>query len=694
MRAIETAQAIRHRFATAAACMLALSAGVPLACHAGIFGPEQTYTGGGTFVAAADMNGDGKLDLIYTGTPNAAAGKVLTIRLNETASGASTLSFAAPFSPLLTTFPPLNSAAFALAVDLNGDGLSDLVVSDFQNNAVSVLINTTTRGSADPHFAAPLSFATGDGPAGIASADVDGDGKPDLLIANELGNSISVLLNTTANGATVPAFSTHEILTAGGPVLLATADINGDGLPDMIASEPDENNVSVFLNTTAAAGTPTFSSQLTFAAGAGPIGIAVADMDGDGRPDVIASNFADRTVSVLLNTTAARDAAASFATQQKFAVGNKPSVVAATDINGDGRPDLLVGSADHGGVSLLLNTTQGGVLAVAAQQVFADTNNVVGLAAADLNGDGETDLIYKASDRSVESMLLNTSPRVNLNQHGLTGSWYNPATGGQGFELEVYPNSGGAGKGSLFAGWFTFPRTSSLTARRWYGLTGDVSSAMPTTALQVFDVEGGNLNAPPALGPLGSLGSATLQFSDCNTGSLIYAFTDTDGSARKGTIPLVRLTPNVTCTPLGDSAVPASSYLLSGNWYNPQSSGQGFMFDFNPSINTLFAAWYTFLFHGQQLGGPASQNWFTLQAGNFAPGTTTLGDIPIVETFGGVFDDPTQTTSFQAGTASITLHSCNAMTLSYEFKAGENKGVTGSVDLQRVGPVPAGCSLH
>jgi hypothetical protein len=208
--------------------------------------------------------------------------------------------------------------------------------------------------------------------------------------------------------------------------------------------------------------------------------------------------------------------------------------------------------------------------------------------------------------------------------------------------------------------------------------------------LQIFDVEGGNLNAAPSLGGNGPLGQATIQFSDCNTGSLTYAFTD--GSGRSGTIPMVRLTPNVTCSPSGDNGTLPMDYLLSGNWFNPTTSGQGLMFDFSPSINNLFAAWYTFLPNGQHLGGAASQDWFTLQA-QFVSGNKSLANIPIVETTGGVFDDPTSTSSVQVGTASIVFQSCTAMTLSYQFTGGTNTGLHGTIDLQRVGPAPAGCSL-
>ena len=149
----------------------------------------------------------------------------------------------------------------------------------------------------------------------------------------------------------------------------------------------------------------------------------------------------------------------------------------------------------------------------------------------------------------------------------------------------------------------------------------------------------------------------------------------------------------MTCAPSGDNGAAASDYLLSGNWFNPDTSGQGLMFDFSPSLNRVFAAWYTFKPQGQQIGGPTSQDWYTLQSDQFVAGSTSLDNIPIVETSGGAFDDPKPATIFQAGTAQIILHDCESMTLTYRFTAGENIGLAGSMNLVRVGPTPAGCSL-
>ena len=133
-------------------------------------------------------------------------------------------------------------------------------------------------------------------------------------------------------------------------------------------------NVYFYQN---AAATPSFAPQQTFDTGAQPFAVIGADVNGDGIPDLIVTNFSDSTVSVLLNTTAPGDTNPSFATQQTFATGSHPFSVTAADVNGDGKPDLIVANVSDSTVSVLLNTTAPGATTAsfAAQQTFATGAN-------------------------------------------------------------------------------------------------------------------------------------------------------------------------------------------------------------------------------------------------------------------------------------------------------------------------------
>jgi pseudomonalisin len=281
---------------------------------------------------------------------------------------------------------------------------------------------------------------------------------------------------------------------------------------------------------------------------------------------------------------------------------------------------------------------------------------------------------------------------VDLDQFGVTGSWYNQATSGQGFEINVIPDLYGPGQGLFFAGWFTYDVTAP-GGRRWYSVTGQVSSTNSVAALQIYDTEGGIFASPPSVPTHGVLGSATFSMSDCDTASFTYQFTD--GSGRSGTIPITRIAPNITCGTSGDNGAASSDYLLSGSWYDPTESGQGFLLDINPTINFFGGAWYTFVRsqNGVAVSGPQSQDWFTFGATNFFNGNSSLTGIPIVESTGGIFNNTTPITRSQVGTIDITFQSCTSMTWSYTFTSGANAGLSGSIPLTRIGPAPAGCAL-
>src|SRR5579863_1752455 len=110
------------------------------------------------------------------------------------------------------------------------------------------------------------------------------------------------------------------------------------------------------------------------------------------------------------------------------------------------------------------------------------------------------------------------SGTFNLDQHGLTGAWYNPATGGQGFLIESYPDLKGVGHGYLAVGWYTFDVTAA-GGQRWYILQGDAVNGSASSPLTIYAATGGNFNAVPKISST-QVGTATLSFSTCTTGTL------------------------------------------------------------------------------------------------------------------------------------------------------------------------------
>ena len=167
---------------------------------------------------------------------------------------------------------------------------------------------------------------------------------------------------------------------------MTTADVNGDGKPDLIVANCGSATVSVLLNTTTpGATTPSFAAQQTFATGSIPLSVTAADLNGDGMPDLIVANDASNTVSVLLNTTAPGATTPSFAAQQTFAVGDSPFSVTAADLNGDGRPDLIVANLGFNSVSVLLNTPVT-IATSTATGTIIDLVNATGVSSTAANG--------------------------------------------------------------------------------------------------------------------------------------------------------------------------------------------------------------------------------------------------------------------------------------------------------------------
>jgi hypothetical protein len=277
----------------------------------------------------------------------------------------------------------------------------------------------------------------------------------------------------------------------------------------------------------------------------------------------------------------------------------------------------------------------------------------------------------------------------NMDQHGLTGSWYQPATSGQGMEIEVFPDLVAPGTGYLRGGWFTFDDVASGGAdhSRWYTFGGKVRSGDSAAVLSLYQNTGGNFNALPVTSSV-QVGNVGISFSNCTAGQLDYTFTD--GSGRSGTVPLTRLTPNVSCAQAASSSA-SGDFGLSGNWFDRTKSGQGFLIELNPLAKALFFAWYTYAVNGQVLGA-AGQRWYTGQA-NYVPGGRSI-PLSLYETTGGRFNNiaPAAMTA-QVGTGTLTFTSCDAARLTFSFVAGSNAGQTGSIDLARVGPAPASCAF-
>jgi hypothetical protein len=281
-----------------------------------------------------------------------------------------------------------------------------------------------------------------------------------------------------------------------------------------------------------------------------------------------------------------------------------------------------------------------------------------------------------------------TGAALDLNQHGFTGSWFRPATSGQGVEVEFFPSLIAPDTAFVEGAWFTFDRAPAggVDRQRWYTFTGNGQRGKADVPITIYQNVGGNFNAPPVTSVM-VVGSGTLAFTQCDSGTLTYTFSD--GTGRTGTLALTRITPNVTCT-AGTAPATNADFALSGNWFDAATSGQGFLFEVNPLVPVFFFAWYTYAPAGQAAGA-AGQRWFTGQAG-YTPGSRSI-PLTLYETTGGLFDQPTNppAATVPVGTSTVTFTSCTSAQLQFNFTGGSNAGKSGTIALVRVGPVPPGC---
>ncbi|MDZ4120896.1 MAG: VCBS repeat-containing protein, partial [Candidatus Cloacimonadaceae bacterium] len=350
-------------------------------------------------IAIGDVDGDGKADLVVS---NYLSSTVSVFRNTSTTGSITSGSFAAKVDFTTGSYP------WGVALgDVDGDGKLDIAVSNYGSNTVSVLRNTSSSGSIS--FAARVDFVTGAYPYAVAIHDLDGDGKPDLALANYTSSTVSVLRNTSFGGS-ISFAGKVDFGTGSGPKSIAVSDLDGDGKPDLVVGNSGASNVSVLRNTSSS-GTIGFAAKVDFTTGSNAYGVAIGDLDGDSKREIAVSNYGSGTISVLRNTsTSGSITSGSFATKVDFTTGSGPFGIAIAPLDGDSKPDIVVTNSLSNSISVLWNSSTSGNISFVAKVDFPTASSPQAIAIGDIDGDGKLELAGTNTGSNSVSVLRNTIP--------------------------------------------------------------------------------------------------------------------------------------------------------------------------------------------------------------------------------------------------------------------------------------------
>jgi hypothetical protein len=279
-----------------------------------------------------------------------------------------------------------------IAADFNHDGLLDLAVNDSAYNLVSVRL-----GAPKGQFGPLVSYPTGSNPQNLASADLNGDGKLDLVTVNssDLGG-VSVLFG---NGDGTFA-SNHDLALSNQIGHVAAGDLNGDNIADLVTDSATSYGLQVFIGI----GDGTFYTPVPYSTGVYVSSIALADLNGDSRLDVIAANTSDGSVMVRLG-----NGNGTLGKAIDYSVGaDYPQALVVADVNGDHNLDIVVTCTYPNLVAVMLGDGTGTLTSSLTYTTAGAAAGTLG----DLNRDGNPDIVLLEPDPS--GALGNVGVRLGL----------------------------------------------------------------------------------------------------------------------------------------------------------------------------------------------------------------------------------------------------------------------------------------
>ncbi|HSI59797.1 MAG TPA: VCBS repeat-containing protein, partial [Ideonella sp.] len=272
-------------------------------------------------IACADFDGDGKLDLVGAGFGSLSAAdtnRAIVFR-NLTERSATLAAFASPVGFGAHAGSAFSAPQTVVSADFNGDGRPDIALGNTNTSDVTLLLNTTPAGSSELSFSSPVAFTTLEPASDMAVLDINGDGRLDIVTTNSTGSggaTWALLLNGTATGAAVPRFKSNVRFIGGTPYGVAVADMDLDGRADvlvtyLVTGDSPAGSVGVLLNRTpAGSDDPSFIVANSIPGTDEPHAVAAGDFNQDGLPDFVTADFvggaATQQISAAMQARPAR----------------------------------------------------------------------------------------------------------------------------------------------------------------------------------------------------------------------------------------------------------------------------------------------------------------------------------------------------------------------------------------------------
>lgn len=350
---------------------------------------DFTDDGTSTDMAVGDFDGDGKPDVVTSSFL-----KTIAVFRN-TSSGTGNINFAARANFSLGAGTD-DTGWWNAVGDFDGDGKPDVLVTKLTKDVVIVLRNTSS-GIGNVNFDAGTEFATIDRPRYVEVADMDGDGKDDVVIVSTdgSGNRVCLLRNTSSGPGNINFATAVEYDDTSTSLYLH--DLDGDGKRDLLLGSFG-GSLKVRRNTSSI-GTLSFAATQTFTAGEfGSVDDLVAgDIDGDGKPDVVLTNGSS-SISYVINTSSV--GTISFDSYSDVKVtGLLTGRISLIDFFGDGKLDVVYarGSIPTPGVGILRNNSALGLGSFTDHKTFSPVDRVQEVAVADFDSDGKMDVVVQSA---------------------------------------------------------------------------------------------------------------------------------------------------------------------------------------------------------------------------------------------------------------------------------------------------------